>query len=299
MDKLADTTVLSEAYVLLTAAHNEQANIEGTIRSVLKQSVQPLKWIIVSDASIDRTDEIVKDYASDNAVIELIRLERANRYSFAAKVHAIKTGYEHLRNLRYDFIGILDADITFEFDYYAKLLDQFRKSPQLGLTGGFIYEDRLGVFTSRRSNRTFSVAGAVQLFRKECYEQIGGICPLRYGGEDWCAEVNARMMGWTVRATQELKVFHHRNTGTANNLLRYWFQQGKMDFSLGCLPAFELVKCMGRLTEKPAVFGGLARLFGFAWSYCHGADRPVSEEFVRFLRAEQKRKLTSIFSGIR
>jgi poly-beta-1,6-N-acetyl-D-glucosamine synthase len=298
-DRPTETTMLSEAYVLITAAHNEQENIEGTIRSVLSQSVRPLRWVIVSDASVDRTDEIVKKYASENATIELVRLDGAHRHSFPAKAHAIETGYACLKRLRYGFIGILDADISLEPSYYSKLLDQFREDPKLGLTGGFIYEDRGGVFTSRRCNRIFSVAGAAQLFRRECYDQIGGIRPLRYGGEDWCAEVSARMMGWTVRAIRELKVFHHRATGSANRLLRHWFQQGKMDFSLGCLPTFELIKCIGRLTEKPVVFGGLARLAGFAWSYCLRADRSVSEEFVQFLRAEQKRRLTSIFSGVR
>lgn len=286
----------NEAYVLITAAHNEETYIENTIRSVLAQSVRPLRWTIVSDASTDRTDEIVKMYASENAFIELVRLDGSHRNNFAAKVQAIRTGYEYLGNLQYGFIGILDADISLQPFYYRELLDEFSEDPRLGLTGGFIYEDRGGVFRGRRSNRTWSVAGAVQLFRRECYEAIGGICPLRYGGEDWCAEVSARMKGWTVRASRELKAFHHRATGTADNLLYHWFRQGKMDFSLGCLPTFEVVKCVVRLAEKPIVFGALARLAGFAWSYCVRADRPVPEEFVQFLRNEQKRRLSPIFS---
>jgi hypothetical protein len=252
----------------------------------------------VSDASTDRTDEIVKRFACDNPFIKLLRSEGEHHHSFGAKSLAIKAGHDCLGDLEYGFIGILDADISLQNHYYGTLVDLFCEDPNLGLTGGFIYEHRGGVFTSRRSNRSFSVAGAVQLFRRECYEGIGGICSLRYGGEDWCAEVSARMMGWTVKAVPELKVLHHRSTGTANSLLRHWFQQGRMDFSLGCLPAFEIVKCIGRLAEKPVVIGGLARLAGFALSYCLRGDRSVSQEFVRFLRTEQKRRLASIFGGV-
>jgi glycosyltransferase involved in cell wall biosynthesis len=296
MDMLADITMSNETYVLITAAHNEEQYIEGTIRSILGQSVQPLKWLIVSDASTDRTNEIVKKYAGENALIELVQLDVAHRHSFGRKSHAIMTGYNCLKGLEYGFIGILDADISLQPDYYTKLLNKFREDPKLGLTGGFIHEERRGVFTSRRSNRTFSVAGATQFFRRECFEGIGGILSLRYGGADWCAEVSARMMGWDVRAIPELKVFHHRTTGTANNLLRHRFQEGKKDFSLGVLPTFEVVKCIGRLVEKPPVIGGLARLAGFVWSYCIREERPVSQELVEFLRTEQKRRLFSIFN---
>jgi GT2 family glycosyltransferase len=295
MDTSRESTTPNEAYVLITAAHNEEKYIEGTIRSILAQSVRPARWVIVSDGSTDRTNEIVKKYASENAFIELVQLDAAHRHSFGKKSHAIMTGYDRLKSLEYGFIGILDADISLEPNYYCKLLYQFRDDFKLGLTGGFIYEETRGVFTSRRSNRAFSVAGATQFYRRECFDRIGGILSLRYGGADWCAEVSARMTGWTVRAIPELKVLHHRATGTANNLLRHRFQEGQQEFSLGALPAFVVVKCIGRLVEKPAVIGGLARLTGFVWSYCQREDRPVSKEFVQFLRKEQKRRLLSIF----
>jgi GT2 family glycosyltransferase len=280
-----------KTYVLITAAHNEERYIEGTIRSVLGQSIRPLRWIIVSDASTDRTDEIVSQYARENPFIEQVRLEKSHRHDFAAKVHAIRSGYRCLENVKYGYLGILDADTSFGTDYYSTLLNRCKMEPRLGITGGFIYEDRDGVFTSRQSNRVFSVAGATQFFRRECFEEIGGISPLRYGGEDWGAEVSARMMGWIVSAWPDLVVFHHRSTGATGGLLHSRFQQGKMDYSLGCLPAFEVVKCAARLTEKPVVIGGLARLAGFAWSYGAGGDRAVSKEFVQFLRKEQRWRL--------
>jgi poly-beta-1,6-N-acetyl-D-glucosamine synthase len=293
MTKHAGVAQTNQAYVLITAAHNEETYIEGTIRSILSQTVQPLKWIIVSDASTDQTDEIVKKYVADNPFIELLRLEAGHHHNFAAQAHAIMAGSDWLKGLQYSFIGTLDADITLDPEYFSKLLDQFRKDPKLGLTGGFIFEEIGGAFASRPGNRTWSVAGATQFFRRECFEAIGGIHPLSYGGHDWYAEVSAHMLGWTSRAIPELRVFHHRPTGTARNLLRHLFRQGKMDFSLGCLPAFVAIKCAGRLGHKPIAIGAIARFAGFASSYWHGLHRAVPEEFVHFLRLDQKRRLVS------
>lgn len=281
-------------FTLITAAYNEEAYIENTIRSVLGQSVRPVKWVIVSDGSTDQTDEIIKTYTRENGFIELVRLEGSHKGNFSAKVQAIRIASDHLAGLEYDFIGILDADITLDPDYYATFFEMFRLDPQLGIAGGRIHEVKSGAFQDRKGNRTRSVPGAVQLFRRQCYEAIGGIRPLAHGGEDWFAEVRARMQGWVVRSDQNLIAYHHRPTGSADNLLRRWFQQGRMDFSLGSLPTFEVVKCCLRLWEKPFVLGGLARLAGFLWSYWVREDRGVSDEVVRFLRSEQRQRLTAM-----
>jgi poly-beta-1,6-N-acetyl-D-glucosamine synthase len=291
----ASSSGSNHAYVLVTAAHNEEAYIEGLIQSIVRQTLKPKQWVIVSDASTDRTDEIVQRYAAEHPFIRLHRNDGGHRHNFAAKDFALQAGYDCLKETPFDFIGILDADISLEPDYFASLLRAFDDDPSLGLTGGFIYEKSGGEFTSRGGNRTWSVAGATQIFRRECYEGIGGYTPLKYGGSDWCAEVSARMKGWTVRAIPELKVFHHRPTGTARNLPRYLFHLGRMDYSIGCHPLFEVVKCLGRLGGRPFVLGAFARLAGFFWSYLIRANRTVSAEFISFLRKEQRQRLLPAF----
>ncbi len=44
--------------------------------------------------------------------------------------------------------------------------------------------------------------------------------------------------------------------------------------------------------------GAFARLAGFAWSYCLGEKRIVSEEFIEFLRKEQKERLWCLCSQL-
>lgn len=284
-----------DSYVLITAAHNEEKYIEETLRGVLAQTVPPLKWIIVSDASNDRTDAIVATCAHSNPQIELLRLEGGHSHSFAAKADCINAAYERLGTLNHAFVGILDADVTVPPEYYESLMDRCKAESDLGVTGGYIYEKTNGVFTVRPANRPYSVAGAAQFFRRDCYEAIGGIIPLPYGGIDWRAEMSAQMLGWTVHAIPDLRLLHHRRTGGANHPLRSRFKEGRKDYSLGSLPSFELVKCLGRVAERPVLAGSLARLAGFAWSALRFEKRPVSPEFVRFVRRSQRRRLLSAF----
>lgn len=288
--------MLSNDYVLITAAHNEEKYIEETLRAILSQTVRPLRWIIVSDASTDKTDEIVMDYARDQPFIKLLRYGGAHRHSFAAKAECIGAGYELLSGLDYGYLGILDADVSPPPDYYSTLIDLFQKNPALGLSGGFIYEKPKGVFECRPSNRPWSVAGAAQFFRRECYEAVGGVQPLPYGGIDWRCEVTARMLGWSVKAVPELKLLHYRLTGAATNIMAARFKEGKKDYSLGSHPVFEVIKCLGRMITKPLLTGGLARLAGFTWASWSREKRSVSKEFVRFVRKEQQQRMISILS---
>jgi biofilm PGA synthesis N-glycosyltransferase PgaC len=279
------------SYTLVTAAYNEEGFIGDTIQSIIAQTVRPKKWVIVSDGSTDRTDEIVNKNAAAHDFIQLVRITEDHPRNWTAQVEAIRTGYAALRNLDFDFIGNLDADITFEPDYFQNLLAKFVNSPKLGLAGGYIYEQYGGVFKVRPTNSERSVPHAVQFFRRECYDSVGGYLALPHGGPDWHAEVCVQMKGWSVAAFPDLKVLHHRPTGTAGNLLKHRFRQGLMDFSLGSDPAFEFVKCMRRLPENPVVAGAMTRLFGFIWSYISRKKVLVSQEFVEFLRRDQRERL--------
>jgi len=63
-----------QTYVQITPARNEAQFIELTIKSVIAQSIRPLKSLIVSDGSTDGTDDIVARYASCYLWIELHRM---------------------------------------------------------------------------------------------------------------------------------------------------------------------------------------------------------------------------------
>jgi len=286
------------SYVLMTAAYNEEANIERTIKSVLSQTLMPTRWVIVSDGSVDRTDQVIQMYEKEHSFIRFLRVVRVPGRSFGSKVRALHVGMEMMKDVTYDFIGNLDADVSVDSSYFEDLIARFVGRPSLGLAGGFVVEATRGEFRDRRQNRVYSVAHAGQLVRRECYEAIGGYAVLEYGGEDWHAQTCAKMKGWEVEAFPELKIFHHRHTGEGDNLLRHKFRQGRMDYSFGSDVLFEILKCLERLPESPFVIGNMTRLVGFAWSWVCRDQRPVSDEFITFLRCEQKTRLQSVLGRL-
>src|SRR5690348_14942824 len=111
-------------YVLITPARNEAELIQNTIKSVLRQTQRPVRWVIVSDGSTDGTDEIVKRYAMQYDWIKLVRTGDRKERNFAGKVNAFNAGRAAIADLEYDVIGNLDADLTFEEDHFAFLMSR-------------------------------------------------------------------------------------------------------------------------------------------------------------------------------
>src|SRR5690348_7092076 len=122
-------------YVLITPARNEADFIELTLKSMSAQTVKPLKWVIVSDGSTDRTEELVRSYMADNPWIELLCLPERQERHFAGKVMAFNAGWERVKGLPYTIIGNVDADVSFDSDYFEFLLPKFVENPKLGVGG--------------------------------------------------------------------------------------------------------------------------------------------------------------------
>jgi poly-beta-1,6-N-acetyl-D-glucosamine synthase len=259
--------------------------------------VRPLRWIIVSDCSTDRTDEMVRKCAEEHQFIELLRLTEVHERNFGAQVKAINRGFAEMKDVPYEFIGNLDSDVSFGPTYFEDLLARFEADERLGLAGGDICEEQDGVFKPRRLNSRQSVAHAVQLFRRECFEEFGGYLALPYGGPDWHANVVCRMNGWHVYSFPELMVSHHRPTGGAEGRVRSLYRQGRMDYSLGTHPVFEIARSARRFRSRPYVVGGLVRLFGYTSACCEREKRAVSDRFVKFLRDEEMKRLRRFVSG--
>jgi biofilm PGA synthesis N-glycosyltransferase PgaC len=278
-------------YVLMTAAHNEEDNIGRTVTSVASQTLLPKRWVIVDDGSIDRTGEIVHEYTKQIPFISLLSLPPGGERSFSRQAKAFQVATEALKDLEYDFIGTLDSDITLAPDYFDKLLTEFERNPQLGLAGGLVCEKQRGEFRPRSFDWIQHVAGAVQLFRRPCYEAVGGFVALPCGGHDSLAEVTARSLGWIVRSIPELAVYHHRETGAAIGCLRSRLRGGLEDYLLGYDPLFEIIKCVRRISEEPFCIGATLRLLGFLGGYFRGEKRQVPQNIIAFLRKEQKQRL--------
>lgn len=291
---VAPPIVTDVSYVLLTAAYNEEHYIDQTIRSVVAQLLRPKIWVIVSDGSTDRTDEIVRQYAVRHSFIRFIRREKDHSREFASKVFALRAGLQTLTLDAVQFIGHLDADVRLDSFYFCNLLAKFGEDPELGIAGGWCIEKTpRGSWQPRPGNCTWSVPGAMQMFRRECYKDIGELLPIEYGGEDWYAEIKSRMHGWQVRSFPELEVHHLRASGTRASLLRYCYRAGFTDFALGSHPLFEVVKVVKMSATPPYFLNALVRMLGFLVAQVFG-KRMVPPACVAFLQKEQLARLRAL-----
>jgi glycosyltransferase involved in cell wall biosynthesis len=284
-------------YVLITPARNEAQFIELTIKSVIRQAVRPEKWVIVSDGSTDGTDEIIRRYAVDHPWIELVQMPERTERHFAGKVHAFNAGYARICDMQYDAVGSLDGDASFDEGYFSFLLQKLIDDPALGLVGSAFKESE-GQSYDYRFVSIEHVTGICQLFRRECFEQIGGYVPVKGGAVDRIINISARMHGWKTRTFTERFYFHHRQMGTAQqSALMARFRDGAKDYSVGSHPAWELFRTLYQMTKRPFVVGGIVLAAGYLWSMIRRVERPVSPEMVVFHRHEQMQRLGDFLGG--
>ena len=277
-------------YVLITPARNEADFIELTLKSVISQTVRPVKWIIVDDGSGDGTGDIVTKYASAHPWIELIRMPERRERNFAGKAQAVRAGHEKVEGLRYDVIGNLDADVSFDPDYFSFLMSRFEENPSLGVAGTAFLEGNLTY--NYEFVGTEHVSGMVQMFRRECFDAIGGYPAIRSGGIDLIAVLGARARGWQTQTFLEKTFVHHRSQGGALHTgLRGRWYMGRKDYLLGNHPVWEVFRSVYQMAHKPYLIGGFLVLASYFWNALRGVERTIPEELMTLRRRDQLQRL--------
>ena len=203
-----------------------------------------------------------------------------------------------MKDVPYDVIGSLDGDVSFDEQYFAFLLGKLAEDSALGLVGTPFQEVSTGDSYDYRFVSVEHVSGACQLFRRECFEQIGGYVPMQGGGVDHVAVLTARMKGWKTRTFTDKVCLHHRKMGTAQRgKLAVSFKTGALDYALGGHPLWECFRTVYQMTKKPFFIAGLMLGAGYLWAMLRHEARPVSPELVAFRRREQMKRLWKFFAG--
>jgi poly-beta-1,6-N-acetyl-D-glucosamine synthase len=279
-------------YVVITPVRDEEKHMEATIEAVAGQTIRPTEWVIVDDGSSDRTGDIIDQYAAKFPWISVVhRSNRGFRKSGGGVVEAFYDGYDRLRCNDWDFVVKLDGDLTFARTYFEKCFEHFERDPELGVGGGEIYHDVEGV-QKLEANPKFHVRGATKIYRRDCWEAIGGL--LRAPGWDTIDEVKANMLGWKTYSFGELQLVHHRLTGTADGLLRDRIKHGIACYVSGYDPLFVVASCVSRLIQKPYIAGSAAIFYGFIKGYWIRMPRVNDKQLIKYLRTQQLRRLCGL-----
>jgi glycosyltransferase involved in cell wall biosynthesis len=278
-----------QRYVLITPVRDEEEFIEITIKSVVAQTIQPVEWVIVNDGSIDRTGQIIDRYTERYHWMRAVHREnRGFRSAGGGVVEAFYAGYNSLKTKDWNFIVKLDGDLSFDNDYFERCFECFRKFPDIGIGGGLIHNVVDGGLKIE-PHPLFHVRGATKIYRKECWEAIGGL--LRAPGWDTLDEVKANMMGWKSRTFPDLKVIHYRYTGAADGQWKTHVKYGRANYISGYHPLFMMLKCLKRTFNRPLLLGAIGLFYGYVSGYTKGIPQVDDKALIAYLRKQQLNKI--------
>jgi biofilm PGA synthesis N-glycosyltransferase PgaC len=276
-------------YVVITPVRDEEAHLRNTLECMLRQTVLPAEWIIVNDGSTDRTASIIDEYASRYSWIQGVHREnRGFRKPGGGVVEAFNEGYQNLRTRDWDFIVKFDGDLSFDPDYFECCFRNFGNNPKLGVGGGSICYVVDGVKEFEEAP-AFHVRGATKIYRRSCWDVIGGFWPAP--GWDTMDEVKANSLGWNTMSFKDLHLVHHRQTGEADGFWSGLVKYGRANYICGYHPLFMLGKFFRRLTVKPPIVGAFALMYGYVTGYLKRIPQVDDPVAIAYLRRQQLNRL--------
>ena len=276
-------------YVIVSPVRDEEQYIEQTIHSVVRQTMRPTEWIIVDDGSRDRTGKIIDECAREYRWIKAVhRTDRGRRVPGTGVMEAFYDGYRSLGSADWEFIAKLDGDVGLGPDYFERCFVRFNQDPKLGICGGMMYCLKNGTL-KLESNPVFHVRGPIKLYRRSCWEAIGGL--IKAPGWDTVDEVQANRLGWRTKSFPDLQVIHYRPTGAEQGAWRDGVKMGRAAYISGYHPVFMTAKCVKRLFQKPYVVVAIAHGYGFATGYLKRIPQVKDRGLIRYIRTQQIRRL--------
>jgi poly-beta-1,6-N-acetyl-D-glucosamine synthase len=284
-------TATNVRYIVIAPVRDEAAYIQRTLESVASQTNLPVQWIIVNDGSTDETGRLIEEAAAKYSWIKAVQREnRGARRAGGGVVEAFYAGLEHLEDREWEYLVKLDGDVTFESDYFERCFEKFAKESRLGIGGGLICNNVGGILQAEsKVDPPFHVRGATKIYRRECWQDLGGI--VNAPGWDTIDELKANMLGWSTRTFPDIKILHHRPAGAAYGTWSNWVKNGRANYVTGYHPVFMLLKCISRLTKKPYIVAGAGLAWGFVTGYFKGVSRGVEPEVMLYLHRQQMNRL--------
>lgn len=275
-------------YYIIIPTYNEEKFIALTLQSLVAQSVLPSKVVVVNDGSTDKTEEIVHSFIEKHSFISLVnKTSEAIHLPGSKVIQAFQKGFETLDN-NYDFIVKADADLIFPSNYFETIINHFQSDDKIGMVGGFAYIAKNGAWVLENLTDKDHIRGAFKAYRKECFEQIGGLKPSM--GWDTVDELLCKFYNWKVITDPTLKVKHLKPTGANyNKAARY--NQGEAFYCLGYgffITSIASAK-LAFMKKKPLLF--LDYIKGFLKAKSAKKEVLVTPEQAKFIQNYRWKKM--------
>jgi glycosyltransferase involved in cell wall biosynthesis len=274
---------MTRSYAVVTPARDEAENLPRLADSLAAQSVRPTAWNIVDNGSSDGTLEVAQRLAATHGWIRVLSLPGT---AFAERgapiVRALHAGIAALESAPGIVVNV-DADVSFEPDYFERLLAKFDADSSLGIASGSAFEQRQGMTWEQRYVTGSTVWGASRAYRWECLQQL---LPLEervaWDGVD---EFKANARGWRTVAFEELPFRHHRREGERDgSAWRARMNQGSAAHFLGYRGWYLVLRALWNARHEPAALG---MIWGYAAAAARREARNPDPDARAYLRRQQ------------
>jgi len=280
-------------YIIICSVRNEEKYITDTLLSIINQTILPIEMIIVDDCSSDNTCEIIKKFQVKNPWLKLIHTKKRNSRKLGSRiVENFYFGLDHVTK-EFDFIVKMDADISIPKNYFEYLFKKFLKNKKLGMAGGITYSRFYGVLQPENSHPEFDVPGPLKTYKKECFQDIGGLVPML--GWDHIDQAKAHIKGWDTKNFNELKIVHQRPMGSSiGSLKKGKMRWGETAYILRNDIFFVLAKGIYHIFKYPYIIGGLYFYIGYVIAFLKQKKRLSDKVLYKYMRRQQRRRLLNL-----
>ena len=274
-------------YILVTPCKNEEESLDMLIQSICEQTIPPALWVIVDDGSTDKSPEIISKAVEKFSWLHSLRLTEEPRDLGIHVSEVYRAGFEFAisycskEKMYYDYIGVVDADLYVEHDYFEILINEFEKESSLGVVSGHVGNKVNGrvIWSDFRADLP---NGGARLWSRKCFEETGGYAVTC--SPDSVSNVKAMLHGWDTKQIKDTTAISTRPYASAQGQWFGYRKLGSNNYYIGYSPLHVLLKGMKLLYSKDGYTKsgvGLAYIYGYFNSYILRKPRIEDEEILQ------------------
>lgn len=202
---------MSKLVSIIVPCYNQAHFLNESLSSVLKQSYPNWECIIINDGSTDNTEQAALSWTKKDTRFKYVKQE--NKGLSSARNSGIKTSLG-------DYILPLDADDIIREDFLDKTVPELIENDDLAIVScnsKFFEGDITNIINELKpKGNTYhyllyvNQLVATSLYRKKCWEQVGGYDEqMKTGFEDWEFWIAITKQGWEYKVVEDF-LFYYR-----------------------------------------------------------------------------------------
>ena len=269
---------------IIIPARNEEKNISDSVKSLLNQTIKPLKIIIVLDRCTDNTEKVVNELMRNNKeIVKIVKDSTEYKKTFMKAfliAESINVGLENAKPFS-EFIMIVNADSVFSIDYVKESLEILDKDKKCGMVGYAHYSN---------------ISGSGYIIRSDILKKIGSRIK-ECAAEDTYLQFLVLELGYSIKKIKDssMTLLRDRGEGSIRNRIEYAFSKGYASYTLGYSLGYEIMRsaywmCKGK-------FSSFAIIVGFLYAFTKKTKKlDIANSDV--IKKWQRERCDSIFSKI-